>query len=94
MTKKKGLMSPLQKRPDPPMFIRGALADYLMNMLLDQDQCQSCARHISMEERWGVVADVRRDNPKQTAYIQAVRLCERCWGFPAAAMKQLTRGWE
>ena len=93
MTKKRGLTDPLQPRPGKPVFLRGPAANKLMNMILDEDQCQSCTRYILPNEKWGVVADIRRDNPNADAYIQAVRLCSRCWAFPAAAMKQLTRGW-
>ena len=91
--KKGGLTAPLHKRPDPPVFVRGPLADHLMNMILDQPQCQSCARQISIGERWGVVADVQREG-KAPACIQAVRLCEKCWGFPASAMRKLGMAWE
>ena len=91
--KTKGLVSPLQNRPDPPVFVRGALADHLMNMILDQQRCQACARLIDTGEAWGVIADVRRDDPESTAYIQAVRLCATCWSHPAHAVKQLDGKW-
>lgn len=91
--KKRGLVSPLNQQPDPPVFIRGPMANRLMTMILDQPKCQSCARRISMGERWGVVADVQREG-KEDACIQAVRLCEKCWGFPASAMRKLGRAWE
>ena len=89
----RGLTAPLGDRPSEPFFIKGPMANHLMNMILDEPQCQSCRRHITSTEGWGVVADVRRDNPNEDAYIQAVRLCSRCWAFPADAMRQLTRGW-
>lgn len=92
--KKGGLTAPLQKRPDPPVFIRGPLIDHAMTMILDQTQCQSCARTISDTERWGVVADVRRPTKNAPAVLQAVRLCSSCWHHPAQAMKQLGRAWE
>jgi hypothetical protein len=80
---------PPEERSEPPVFVRGALADHLMNMLLDQQRCQSCTRLIDVAERWGVVATVRRDDPEATACIQAVRLCHSCWGYPASAMRKL-----
>ena len=48
----RGLTAPLGDRPSEPFFIKGPMANHLMNMILDEPQCQSCRRHITSTEGW------------------------------------------